>query len=107
MATNPEVHIGDEGTLIEITVEENKIALNISTATVKVLKIQRKDKTVFQKDMDFVTDGSDGKLKYITSGSDIDMKGTWKGQVYLEMPGGKWHTSKFDMEVDDNLVVTS
>jgi hypothetical protein len=93
----------DIGTVLRFTVKEGNAALDISAATVKKLKLRKKDKSTVEFDMDFTTDGTDGQVEYVTLADDIDQKGKWQAQVYLEMPGGKWHTSKVDVEVDDNV----
>lgn len=99
-----DLHLGDIGTVLRFTVKEQNVALDISAATVKTLKLRKKDKTVIERDLDFTTDGTDGDVEYVTVDGDIvGNKGKWLAQVYLEMPGGKWHTSKVEVEVDDNV----
>jgi hypothetical protein len=99
-----DLHVGDIGTVLRFTVKEGTSILDVSGASVKTLKLLKKDKTVDYFDLDFYTDGTDGIVEYTTtSGSDIDQKGKITAQVYLEMAGGKWHTSKVDIEVDDNV----
>lgn len=101
-----DLHIGDVGTVLRFTVKEQNVALDISGATVKKLKLKKKDKTTVEFDMEFTTDGTDGQVEYTTQANDIDQKGKWYAQVYLEMPSGKWHTSKVEIEVDDNVDTT-
>ena len=100
-----DLHLLDEGTVLRFTIKEGSAALDVSSATVLTLKLKRKDKTIQEHDMVFTTDGTDGKVEYVTLTGDIPAgnKGKWQAQVYLEMPGGKWHTSKVDVEVDDNV----
>ena len=101
--TDPELHIDDKETVLRFTVKEGGVALDLSTSTLRQLILQKRNKEIIIADMSFFTDGVDGKLEYITSGSDIDNKGTWKGQVYLEFGTGHWHTSTADIEVGANL----
>jgi len=99
-----ELHVNDEGTMFIFTVVEDGEPLDISSATTKDIILARKDKSYFTVDGSFLTSGSDGKLYYITEDDPaIDMKGDWKAQLYLEMPGGKWHTSIAQFSVGENL----
>jgi hypothetical protein len=80
----------DVGTVIQVTVMENDVALDISAATVKQLIFRKPGDTIVTKDAEFVTDGSDGKIDYTTVAGDLDQDGTWEIQAYIEMGGGKW-----------------
>jgi hypothetical protein len=95
----------DEGSEIIVTIYEDGVAIDISSATVKKFLFQMKDRTTLLKDADFFTDGTDGKLHYFTSGSDFVVKGKVIAQAYVEMPSGKWHTSKIDWEVKENITI--
>lgn len=96
----------DEGVDITITVEEDGAAVDISTATTKQLKFQYPDGTGVIKDGEFVTDGSDGKLKYSTEAGFLTPAGRWKVQGYfvLPTPSQKWHTSSAEFFVTEALV---
>ena len=95
----------DIGTILRFTVTENGVAADISSATVKTLKLRKSDtdRTVIERTMAFTTDGSDGKVQYTTVADDIDIDGVWQAQVYLEFLSGKWHTSRVNIEVGDNV----
>ncbi|MHA2375570.1 MAG: hypothetical protein ACXAB9_05345 [Candidatus Thorarchaeota archaeon] len=99
-----ELHLGDVGTVIKVQCKDKGDVLDVSTTTVKKLKLQKRDKSILVRDMGFFTDGTDGWLKYVTSGSDLaGQKGKWKGQVYLEMPSWSGHCQAFDVPVADVL----
>lgn len=95
--------IRDIGSVIRVSVKENGAPFNASTATTKTLKLRRPDGTVTTKTMTFETSGVDGVLVYTTLLNDLDQAGPWTGQVYLELPTGKWHTEPFNFSVGDNL----
>jgi len=98
-----DMHIGDTGTIIRLTVKEGTEIVDISGATTMQIKLQRKSKVVSVHDAEWYTDGTDGIMQ-ITSGSDmIDEKGKWLAQGYIEIPGWQGHTSKVQVEVDDNV----
>lgn len=98
-----DVHLADTGTRFELTIQADGIALDISTATVKTIKFQKPDNVRVSKIADFTTDGTDGKIDYITITDDIDVKGEWKIQGFINMPSGVFHTSKATFGVSGNL----
>jgi len=103
MATQADLHVGDIGTIIYINIVEGGEALDISSATTKTIRFQKKDKTTMDKDGEFKTDGTDGILQYTTLTGDIDQKGRWLAQAYLEMPTWKGYSAKVEFQVDDPL----
>jgi hypothetical protein len=101
-----DLQASDRGTKIRVTVKEGSEAFDISSASIKKIIFQKKNKEILEVDADFLTDGKDGKLQYVTSGSDVSMSGDWKLQAYLELsgsPGGAWHTSIAEMSIAANL----
>jgi hypothetical protein len=99
-----DLQANDIGSIIRFTIKELGSALDISQASIKKIFLQKKDKTIVVVDALFTLDGTDGKMEYITSGSDfLSPPGKWKGQGYVEMDGGSWHTSIVDIEVGSNL----
>jgi hypothetical protein len=100
-----DLHVEDIGTLIRLTIKENNGAVDFSGSEFvgATLLLQKKDKTVVEFPLEFYTDGTDGKFKYVTQEGDIDQKGTWKAQVYIQETSGSWHTSIVDLVVEDNL----
>ena len=102
MAAN-EIHLGDIGTIFEVTVKDDTAVLNISTATVKNFEFTKPSGTNVVKSASFTVLGVDGKLRYTTVAGDLDEVGVWNLQVYLEMPTGKWHSDIQQFSVWKNL----
>lgn len=100
-----DLHVTDIGTEIRVTVMDGSSLLDVSTATVKKILFKHKTGVTFSRDAAFVTDGTDGKIKYILVQGDIDLQGKWELQVYLEFSTGKWHSSKATFEAAANIVV--
>lgn len=98
-----EIHVGDVGTVLERTVTDNGVVVNISSATVRQFKLRKPSGAVLTKTAMFSSDGSDGKLRYTTIADDIDQAGQWSLQVYLEMPTGKWNSDVAVFDVYPNL----
>lgn len=98
-----DAHYGDVGTAIIMTITVDDVPLNVSTATGMHILLRKPDGTVVEKDAIFVTDGTDGKIQYITLANDLNAVGKWKVQCHLTFPSGDWHSSVDDFQVDANL----
>jgi len=101
MAAN-EIHKSDTTTIRRVMYDGDDI-VDISSATVKQIKLYKPSGTVVTKTASFTTDGTDGKLEYTCTTSDLDEVGTWQSQVYLEMSGWTGHSDKQTFQVYDNL----
>lgn len=94
----------DVGTQIKVHVlDEDGNEINLSTATVKNIVFYLPDKTTVEKPAEFITDGSDGWLKYVTEAGFLSMIGRWKGQVQVVMPAWDGSTSVFEFYVSDRF----
>jgi hypothetical protein len=103
MACVQEIHIGDIGTVFEITITDCTAAVDISTATDMSIVFRKPDGAIVEKTAEFLTDGTDGKLAYTTVDGDIDQKGTWKIQAKVVMPSGAWSSNIDSFKVYENL----
>ena len=98
------IHVGDIGTVIEVTVkDEDGAIVNLSTATVKQFIFDKPDGVNVTKTAVFSTDGVDGKLRYTLIADDVLLHGDWQLQVYIENPSGKWHSDTQTFSVRENL----
>lgn len=76
------------GALIVVTVVDgNGAAINLSGSTTKKLIFRKPNKKIVEKDADYFTDGSDGKLKYTTVSGDLKPDGVWRVQAYIVKSG--------------------
>ena len=66
-----EIHKNDIGTRLEITVMDGSSAVDISGATTKQIKLEKPGGSTVAKDGTFTTDGSDGKIYYVTQEGDL------------------------------------
>lgn len=72
------------GVTIEVTVVDAAgDPISLVGASVKKLIFTKPDGTEVEKDAAFVTDGSDGKIKYVTVAGDLSPYGTWQCQAYV------------------------
>ena len=102
------IQVDDEGTVFEFPIKDNGAVLDLSSATIKQIKF-KKPKTstlaaeTITKTASFATDGTDGILTYTTVAGDIDRKGTWYVQAYVEIPDWKGHSEVEVFIVRENL----
>lgn len=103
MAAN-EIRLGDIGTVFEITIQDNGTVVDISEATTQEIIFKKPDvDTVVVKATSFVTDGSDGKIKYTVASGDLDVIGKWQIQARIVLPGGEWKSDIVEFQVLPNL----
>jgi len=98
-----EIHVDDIGTIFTITIKDGASIVDVSSATTQQLIFKKPSGTTSTKTTSFVTDGSDGKIKYTTVADDIDEIGLWKLQSYIVMPSGSWKTDVGSFNVYANL----
>jgi hypothetical protein len=98
------IHVNDVGTLITLTVMDGTAsALNISSATVKQMWLKKPDNTTLLKSASFVTDGSNGQIKYALESSDVSLAGMYEVQAYVEMASASYHGSRASFQVYPNV----
>lgn len=99
-----EIHKGDIGTVLEVTLKNGASIVDISGATTKEIKLKKPiTGTVLTKPGIFTTDGTDGKIRYITISGDLDEIGVWQVQAHVVLSTGDWHSDIKNMSVFDNV----
>jgi hypothetical protein len=101
--TRDEIHAGDIGTRFEITVLENGAAMDLSTSSSVQFSFRKPDQTIATRTASFITDGTDGKVKYITQEGDLDQKGAWRLQVHVVFTDTRWHSNIQNFTVYENI----
>lgn len=95
---------GDVGTVFELTVTDcENVAVDISGAVSLAISLKSPAGVVTEKTPTLTTDGTDGKMQYVTVLDDIDEVGKWQIQGAVELSTGKWSTSIGQFYVDNNL----
>jgi hypothetical protein len=91
-----EIFVGDVGT-------ELRFDIGVESADVQVAKIKvvKPDKSTVE--WDAVVGPGDTEVSYTIQEGDLDISGTWKLQVYVELPGWKGHGSIVSMKVKETL----
>ena len=95
------MHLSDIGTKLDLLIDdEDGNVLNISAATTKQIILTKADGVEVTKTAVFVTDGTDGLLRYVTIAGDIDVIGVWKKRAYVVTPSWTRHSSVAEFRVD-------
>jgi len=85
MATN--IQVGEVGFAFRITLNDaDGVAVDLSTSTAVNIVFLRPDGDRLVVDADFQTDGTDGKIEYLTQVGDLNLAGGWKMQVSVSYP---------------------
>lgn len=104
MSQTAALHVGDIGTALELTVVDKGVVVDLSDATTLEIILASPCGTVTTFEAELSTDGTDGKLRYVTeSADDLDEAGTWQRQGHVITPDGEWHTSIAKFTVGANL----
>lgn len=98
-----EIHVGDIGTVFEVTVHDCDVVVDISAASTMEIVFKKPDKTIVTKVAVHTTDGLDGKMQYVTILDDLDLKGTWSIQARVTLPTGTWRSEISKFKVYANL----
>lgn len=98
-----EIHVDDIGTNLVVTLSDGGTAVNLSSATTKQIILLAPDGTKLTKTATFVTDGTDGKIKYATIAGDLTQEGEWKLQAHVTMLTGEWRSDVQTFDVHPNL----
>lgn len=104
MAEN-EIHMFDVGTTIQVTIVEDGVAVDISSATTQEIILKSPKGIIKTKPSSFLTNGSDGIIKYLSIITDFDEEGVWRIQAHVVLlaPTGDWKSDFGDFTVFPNL----
>jgi hypothetical protein len=98
--------VGQYGESISLTVvDKNGSTVDISTYTSGITVTFRDPKSLKTVAFTgtFVTDGTDGKVKFTPATGDLDRPGMWEGQIALEKASAVALTRVFEVEIDKAL----
>lgn len=99
-----QIHVGDVGTQLIVTVYDDGEIVDISGASSLVIIFKKPDGTVDTKFASLYTDGLDGKMVYTVINEDFfDAPGNYKIQGKVIIAGGTYYTSTGTFKVHCNL----
>lgn len=97
------IHKDNVGTKLLVAVTDDGSGVDISTASSLVIFIKKPDGTVLERAGVLNTDGTDGKMYYLTVVGDLDVAGNYKIQGKVVIPTGTFYTSISNFKVHCNL----
>ena len=103
MAQN-EIRIGDIGTDFIGTIQDGSTVVDISGATVSNFVFMKPDGNHIEVTGSLFTDGTDGKLRYISVTGDLDTCGKWRWQGIIRLGTSEWRTDVHTFKVHENLI---
>lgn len=98
-----EIHEGDIGTKLLITITDDGSVVDISSASTLSIFIKKPNGTVLSRTGTLETDGTDGKMYYITLAGDLDVAGNYKIQAKVVLTSGSYFSSTATFKVHCNL----
>lgn len=98
-----EIHVNDIGTKFLVTIKDDGSIVDVSNASVILVKIRKPDDVVLAQNGILDSDGTDGKIYYTTQAGDLDQAGTYKLQVTVHLPAGTYYTDIYTFKVHCNL----
>jgi len=102
--TVAEVHVGDWGTELRLTLKDGSTVVNLTDAVWIRYRISDPDEVVMIRDAVIRNPpGTDGKIKYVFVDGELDQEGTWEYQVKVLFPSGFWQSDILNFVVYENL----
>jgi hypothetical protein len=83
--------------------KEDDTVYPIDNSQVKEFHFQKPDGSLIVRNGQYIVDGTDGGIKYITNDTDLDQEGTWRYQVYIERGPVEIHSNIGTFRVLRNL----
>lgn len=84
---------------IQIKKASDGVAVDLSDASTITIKYKRPDSIIMTKTGTFLTDGTDGWLRYSFTDGDLTVPGTWECKVKVVKPGWTFTTAPLTFQV--------
>ena len=84
--------------------DEEGLVLDINGATTKEILLRKPDGTTVALQGVFVTDGTDGLLKFITNANTFNISGKYTIQGHIISTSSDWHSTKDTFIVSKNVI---
>ena len=97
------IHIDDVGVVFEATLLTNNVPFNIAAAVALELWFRRPDGRILKKTASLTTNGTDGKMRYMSRANDLSYPGTWQWQPCVEFSTTTFHGDIQAFTVERNL----
>jgi hypothetical protein len=97
-----DIRIGDIGTVFEVTVVDDSVVVDVSTASTKEIIFVDPDGRETTHAAAFSSSGTDGKIRYSTQSGDIYRAGNWQIRARVVIAAGTFNTSHKNFTVKPN-----
>lgn len=98
-----QVHVGDIGTQLILTVKDDGAVVDISSASSLVIIIRKPDGVSYEKSGTLLNDGTDGQMYYTSVDGDFNTAGNYKLQAKVVLSGATYYSSTASFKVYCNL----
>lgn len=98
-----QIHVGDIGTKLIMTVKDDGEVVDISDATTLTVIIKKPDGQSYTKTGLIYTDGTDGNMYYTAVDGDFNVAGNYKIQGIVTLSNGTFYTSISTFKVYCNI----
>ncbi len=98
-----EIHVNDIGTEFRITIKDDGVVVNLTTASLLQIIFEKPDGSILTVSAAFYTDGSDGIIKYNAVSGDLDQAGLYKIQANIEIGSSRYKSSHSSFKVYCNI----
>lgn len=98
--------VNDIGTAVRLTIKNRETAavIDLSSLVAATFTFERPSGSTFDRTATLYTDGTDGKLQYLTVDGDLDVAGRWRVQANYELASGQWSAEPETFTVKARLV---
>ena len=103
MSDRSEIHIENIRTKLRITIHDENGVRDVSDASSIEFIFTKSDGTKVEKNAEFVTDGSDGKVEYGFVSGDLNTRGQWRYQLRETQNSNVFYTDIGTFKVFPNL----
>ncbi len=99
------LHVGKYGIVVTLTLNDIDTgeAADISGYTTLIVNLKPPDGVVKEKTATFVTDGTDGQIKFTIESGDIDKAGRWRLQTIISNAHSRLPSEIVDFSVGREL----
>lgn len=98
-----EIHKNDVGTPFEITLLHNGAVVNLSGVSSLSLEFLKPNEDSLTVTPSFITNGTDGQLRYVFGSGDLDIVGMWEYQVSYIRSGNMRASAVKTFRVYENI----
>lgn len=98
-----EIHVGDEGTEMIARVRDRGAIVDLTDFDTYVYRFRPPGGITVEEAAEFLTNGEDGMLVFVTPPDFFDTAGQWVWQVVLTSAEGVWHSNRVRFTVYENI----